>query len=195
MLENAARHKKSKRDSILQKARAIARGSPSELYGNQTRLSKEVHSRSTQVGQEIHRLYAFMRFESFPEMLLFSQAESEHEVMDRVLSLFTWRYPTFVVCIYSEGCLYCGSRRKDVSLPKKKLFRSKGEALEWVRGELSSLQERNEFLDWDESYWREYFKSAYVKSRVNKRQYRKFMRKKDVKRLGLFFEECVTKSE
>lgn len=101
LVKNAALHRDSTKDSLVEKSRLLLKENPSLLQFNRTPLAKELLRRSNEVFKESQLLRAFIRLKLFDGKLLFAEFSPRHAVEEQVLYFFTQRFPTFAVALFS----------------------------------------------------------------------------------------------
>jgi probable DNA metabolism protein len=162
-------HFKSKNDLLVERALEEFKKNPFKFLSKQSIISKELFKRNKEVLEEILKLKAFTRFQHFPEMLLFAEANPKHDTINFVLNYFSEKFPTFIIAFFVNNKLLIKTKRKDVFLPKEKNFFSKNQAIEWARIKIrEQLSERILLsIEWMEKYWSKYYDSQFIESRKN----------------------------
>lgn len=115
------------------------------------------------VGREKHHMEAFVRFEAHDDGLYFARIEPRHDVLPLIMPHFCRRFPTMRFAIYDTA------RGYGIYHQNKQLQR------------ISALDEhtRQATLSADEAFyralWRQYFSSATITSRINRKLQRQHM--------------------
>lgn len=149
--------------NIATKIKILASGSKFDACSNShvnyvtSRFGREITRRSHEVMQEMMYHFGFTRLDLHSEMVLFSEIRVKNDIMDKVLSYFAHRFPTFVIGLYSNKELFVATYRDDVRLPARKMFDSKDKALRWLKVEVGSKTAERVPIEWEETYWENYY--------------------------------------
>ncbi len=129
--------------------------------------SRELYTKSREVGCESHRAQGFLRFSEAGEALI-AKAEFEHDIIDIVLDHFMKRFPRKKLVIISRGKAYVGERGLVViEDPFKYNF-----------GDVSIKRAAD--LD-----WQAYYDSQYIEARRNRKLAMSHVPKKIWKKFGI----------
>jgi len=126
---------------------------------------------------------AFTRFQAFPEMLVYSETDSDYRTISRLLYHFSRKYPNLVVALRKGSETFVRTRRGDIEVPQ--VFSGPVGKLRTLIGK--QTEERMEVEDWDEELYRTYYESQCVPSRVNVRYAQARMAKYNLERPEMGF--------
>ena len=168
----AQRHKKSHQNNLLSRVEKIYNKNPELIRGKVIDDAKKFHKIAREVALEFNRLKGFLHFKLFPEMVLFGEVETDHDIIDLLLNFFIKRFPEFFICLQKSDIIYLGTYRKDVSLNyktyKNQYYRLKKikliKFLDYLKKNCDKKINLGQFTG---DNWIEYYNSQYIESRKN----------------------------
>ncbi len=191
ILDQVRLHKNSSKE-FIKKAEKLAYH---DIVGSKSDLAKKIRKKAREVMGEYHRLSAFLRFEAYPEMLLFTETELVHNTSSMLMNHFTKRYSTFVIAIYTNKTLFLDSKRDEINYFRRK-YETKKQALGSIRKNLEDkIKDRINTDFWDLKYWDTFYNSQYISARKNLKLMGHFLPSKFVKQANMKVEKNLINKE
>lgn len=132
--------------------------------------ARKLYRMHREVGRSIHLNKGFTRFDISPHGILFAKKDFEHDVVDIIMHFFHTRYPKFVITIESKGKTYVIDPEGIISTFNQNLKKTV-QLLEKKHPINPLLKE----LNYDETLWKEYYDSQFIRERKNLKLMQKMM--------------------
>ncbi|MHA1310440.1 MAG: DUF4130 domain-containing protein [Candidatus Helarchaeota archaeon] len=196
----AKRHKNAKNSNLIEKIMTNYVKNP-DLFINKVSLeAKNLYKMAGEVATEFHRVKGWAHFELFPEMILMSTINSEHDIYDLLLGFFCNRFPEFFICLKNKFQIYLGTKKTDIKINyrrfKKKFYilneKEFDTFLKFIKKNTSKRINLGKFSKND---WKYYYNSQYIQEKRNVKFAKNLMPLKMQKILNLDHEFNIFKKE
>ncbi len=153
------------------------------LQNNGTLFAKKIDKMIHELFREVERCKQFTRTKLNKNGILYGKIELTHSMDDFILNFFHHRFPNFIICLYNQIRKETIVMFESGDLKKyKNSFKSILEMLSQNRSEISYF----DGIDYDnETLFEEFYSSQFIKTRENRKYFKKWIPNKCMKLPGL----------